>query len=366
VSSAAKQSELAPELLPLAARSRLSEEPHQGHQLPTAALHPGIGFAISYTATELRDPLYDFRGGPLRSGYFRDAETGLDYAMNRFHNPGTGRFMTPDPYMNSAGPTDPGSWNRYAYTRGDPVNRHDPIGSDDCPPGVDFCVTTTASAPAPLPWNFSDDDDAARYGPGPYVLGTVSEAVNTAILLLALSAEQQQFKQAQTAFQNAANFIADANSWSQDCENDFKALGTSDAAVEAGASAAQFYDGIGSSVTIASLYAGAANPDVQRNGALLQGTVGQNIGSSPLGVVADAQLGGNAIYLNGPLISGLMNGTYKLQNGAAFNVSAVALHEILHNVTGLTDPEIQSRLNLSTTSASDNIAQKLLADCFPQ
>jgi hypothetical protein len=51
--------------------------------------------------------------------------------MNRYHNPGTGRFMTPDPYMNSAGPTDPGSWNRYAYTRGDPVNRIDLNGTCD-------------------------------------------------------------------------------------------------------------------------------------------------------------------------------------------------------------------------------------------
>jgi hypothetical protein len=39
--------------------------------------------------------------------------------------------MTPDPYTNSAGPTDPGSWNRYAYTRGDPVNRIDPNGTCD-------------------------------------------------------------------------------------------------------------------------------------------------------------------------------------------------------------------------------------------
>jgi hypothetical protein len=46
-----------------------------------------------------------------------------------------GRFMSPDPYKASAGPKDPGSWNRYAYTRGDPVNRGDPSGlSDaDCP-----------------------------------------------------------------------------------------------------------------------------------------------------------------------------------------------------------------------------------------
>jgi RHS repeat-associated protein len=66
------------------------------------------------------------------TGYFRDASTGLDYADQRYHQPGRGRFMTPDPYQNSAGPQDPGSWNRYAYTRGDPVNRIDPTGLDDC------------------------------------------------------------------------------------------------------------------------------------------------------------------------------------------------------------------------------------------
>src|ERR1700678_2138822 len=59
------------------------------------------------------------------TGYFRDAETGLDYAKNRYHNPGTGRFLTADQYISAtaSNPQDPGSWNRYAYTRGDPVNR---------------------------------------------------------------------------------------------------------------------------------------------------------------------------------------------------------------------------------------------------
>ena len=60
--------------------------------------------------------------------YFRDSETGLDYANNRYHQPGMGRFTSPDPYKASGGPSDPGSWNRYAYTGGDPVNRVDPIG----------------------------------------------------------------------------------------------------------------------------------------------------------------------------------------------------------------------------------------------
>ena len=68
--------------------------------------------------------------------YFRDSETGLDYADQRYHQPGMGRFMTPDPYAASGGPSDPGSWNRYAYTRGDPVNRIDPGGQFDCRPGT--------------------------------------------------------------------------------------------------------------------------------------------------------------------------------------------------------------------------------------
>jgi len=45
--------------------------------------------------------------------------------------------MTPDSGKGAHG-TDPGSWNRYAYTRGDPVNRADPRGTDDCE--ADFCV----------------------------------------------------------------------------------------------------------------------------------------------------------------------------------------------------------------------------------
>jgi RHS repeat-associated protein len=106
------------------------EKSHPGFQLPTAALHPGLGFAISNTATEFHTSVYDFRGGPRSSGYFRDQETGLDYAQNRYHQPGMGRFLSPDPFMGSAGPSSPGSWNRYAYVMGDPVNRVDRKGLD--------------------------------------------------------------------------------------------------------------------------------------------------------------------------------------------------------------------------------------------
>ncbi len=64
--------------------------------------------------------------------YWRDAVTNLDYANNRYYSNAYGRFMTPDPYQASGGPADPGSWNRYTYTRGDPVNRRDPRGLLDC------------------------------------------------------------------------------------------------------------------------------------------------------------------------------------------------------------------------------------------
>ena len=45
-----------------------------------------------------------------------------------------GRFNSPDPYAGSAGPSNPGSWNRYSYTLGDPVDRNDRKGldSEDC------------------------------------------------------------------------------------------------------------------------------------------------------------------------------------------------------------------------------------------
>ena len=36
--------------------------------------------------------------------------------------------MSADPYRASAGAEDPGSWNQYAYTSGDPINRYDPRG----------------------------------------------------------------------------------------------------------------------------------------------------------------------------------------------------------------------------------------------
>ena len=72
---------------------------------------------------------------PKFGTYTRDAVSGLDYAMNRYYYSSWGRFTSPDPYQASGGVGDPGSWNRYAYVGGDPVNRNDPRGLFACPVG---------------------------------------------------------------------------------------------------------------------------------------------------------------------------------------------------------------------------------------
>jgi RHS repeat-associated protein len=76
--------------------------------------------------------------------YWQDSTTGLDYANNRYYSNAYGRFMTPDPYTASGGPSDPQSWNRYAYTRGDPVNRLDPDGTCDQSADTEYSVTVCA------------------------------------------------------------------------------------------------------------------------------------------------------------------------------------------------------------------------------
>ena len=79
-------------------------------------------------------PYGEDKGGALPNDqlkfatYTRDSATGLDYAMNRYFSSAWGRFGSPDPYKGSAGPSDPQSWNRYAFVSGDPINRSDKRG----------------------------------------------------------------------------------------------------------------------------------------------------------------------------------------------------------------------------------------------
>ena len=79
---------------------------------------PGQGYAWDSTRQQF-------------TGYERDAETGLDFAQARYSSSSQGRFTSPDPLGASMTVADPQSFNRYSYTRNDPVNRTDPTGMKD-------------------------------------------------------------------------------------------------------------------------------------------------------------------------------------------------------------------------------------------
>ena len=57
------------------------------------------------------------------TGYERDTETQVDYAMNRYYNPRLGRFMSADPLASS---------NRYTYAMNNPLSLVDPLGLSSC------------------------------------------------------------------------------------------------------------------------------------------------------------------------------------------------------------------------------------------
>jgi RHS repeat-associated protein len=65
------------------------------------------------------------------TGKERDSESGLDNFGARYNASSLGRFMTPDPLLNSGRPWNPQTWNRYAYARNNPLSIVDPTGLYD-------------------------------------------------------------------------------------------------------------------------------------------------------------------------------------------------------------------------------------------
>lgn len=82
-------------------------------------------------------------------------------------------------------------------------------------------------------------------------------------------------------------------------------------------------------------------------------TIAMFFSSSP-GTAALAQLNGSAIYISSAWVNGMSTGDQQ----------AMLLHEMVHNLTALTDDRIQTMLSLSTKEPSQNISDKLKKDCF--
>jgi RHS repeat-associated protein len=61
-----------------------------------------------------------------------DPTTGFYGSLSRTYNPPPGRWFSPDPAgLAAADPSDPQTWNMYAYVRNNPTTRTDPTGLDD-------------------------------------------------------------------------------------------------------------------------------------------------------------------------------------------------------------------------------------------
>lgn len=72
--------------------------------------------------TNTNDPIHRFTGKQ------RDSESGLDDFGARYYSSTIGRFMSPDPTVVSATPSNPQTWNRYTYVLDNPSTNIDTNG----------------------------------------------------------------------------------------------------------------------------------------------------------------------------------------------------------------------------------------------
>jgi hypothetical protein len=163
------------------------------------------------------------------------------------------------------------------------------------------------------------------------------------------------FSGAKAEMENHARTLSNMRFDSKMCREDLKALGIGPIDMRSGAWWVAFENAVGNQTAYSYLYQFASTPQVRQASTGKTGTVGSNLTPTTWAV---AMLGGQYVYLNWPII----------QMRVKSNLESTA-HEILHNVTGLTDGDIQKRLrdigrNIEVSAKSENIASQLRADCF--
>ncbi len=119
----------------------------------------------------------------LFTGDERDSESNLDHTLFRKYSSNLGRWMTPDPAgLATVDPSNPQSWNRYAYVLNNPLSAVDPLGlqcvwddgsfdSEDDPntgsyaqcqaAGGTYFDPSTFQAPGGADWSADPNDDLA-------------------------------------------------------------------------------------------------------------------------------------------------------------------------------------------------------------
>ena len=267
------------------------------------------------------------------TGYFRDASTGLDYADQRYEQPGSGRFMTPDPYGGSASGTDPGSWNRYAYVGGDPVNNTDPTGL------LLYVGPARDSADAPDWWPNVARNYFIQLTPMGRARGRLNEAIEV---------------------------LLERNNVSEKCQKDLDALSkvsgtTIDLwAIQGALANTDLENGTVSTDPVSAL----GGPGLEAYGNARQSqadqqygpgqTIGDIFAHNP-GLTASTVLGGSTIFINPD----------KIGNSLTSN-EGLLFHEALHEL-GMIDEQIQKALgwkDYNDVSDTRRISVRLTQDCI--
>jgi RHS repeat-associated protein len=116
--SAVPDPEIGKLVVRMSAASRVRAEEHFARQERLAqSVAPPVAASIAPPISASIAPLASFKAAP-----FRDAFTGLVLMRDRWYDPSTGTFLTPDPEGYRDSP------NLFLFGRGDPVNRADPTG----------------------------------------------------------------------------------------------------------------------------------------------------------------------------------------------------------------------------------------------
>ena len=97
------------------------------------------GAPDTYTSLPFGDLLSSIGTSPVHfTGQERDTDSGLDHFLFRQYNATQGRWMSPDPAgLSAVDPSNPQSWNRYAYVGNRPTKLVDVLGLDSSKTGVD-------------------------------------------------------------------------------------------------------------------------------------------------------------------------------------------------------------------------------------
>jgi RHS repeat-associated protein len=100
------------------------------------------------------------------TGQFQDTLSGLYDFQYRGYSPAQSRWLNPDPAgLGAADPSNPQTWNRYAYVLNKPLGYIDPTGLDCVRDNGDGTTTT-----------YTDDQDNCEGDNGFYFDGTVTQA----------------------------------------------------------------------------------------------------------------------------------------------------------------------------------------------